>query len=89
MKALGVKVGFPDLILPVAKGTLFVGLIIEMKSDTGRTTPEQDEWLAHFKSQGWLTVVARSAAAARHSARVGATGGAPWRVTRCLLNRAC
>lgn len=36
--------GFPDLVI-VGHGTLFV---IECKSATGRTSPEQDAWLAAF-----------------------------------------
>lgn len=60
MKALGVKPGVPDLILPVGRG-----LAIEMKSATGSTTPEQKEWLAHFEAQGWTVAIARSAQDAR------------------------
>lgn len=64
MKALGVKPGFPDLILPV-RSLDHPGLVIEMKSDTGRPTPEQKEWLAHFEQQGWQHHIARSAEEAR------------------------
>lgn len=65
MKSLGVKPGFPDLILPVGSG-LAPGLVIEMKSDTGRPSPEQKEWLAHFEAQRWTVHIARSAEEARH-----------------------
>lgn len=65
MKALGVKPGFPDLILPVQDAMLHSGLVIEMKSDTGRTSDTQKEWLAHFEAQGWEIRVARSAQEAR------------------------
>lgn len=64
MKALGVKRGFPDLILPVATESA-PGLVIEMKSEKGRLSPEQDEWLAHYALQGWITHVCRSAEEAR------------------------
>lgn len=64
LKALGVKRGWPDLILPVAANTT-PGLVIEMKSPTGSTSPEQKEWLAHFEAQGWRVQVARSAQEAR------------------------
>ena len=60
MKALGVKPGFPDLVLPVATLT-HAGLAIEMKSETGRTSTEQDEWLQHLGNNGWSTAIARSA----------------------------
>ncbi len=64
MTALGVKRGFPDLILPVASNGA-PGLVIEMKSATGATSPEQNEWLAHYTAQGWTTHVCRSAEEAR------------------------
>lgn len=64
MRALGVKKGFPDLILPVRSGDC-AGLIIEMKSAIGRLSPEQKEWQAHFAAQGWTFAVARSAQEAR------------------------
>ena len=64
MKALGTKPGLPDLILPFATDC-HVGLVIEMKSAIGRTTPEQDEWLEHFSKAGWDTYVCRSAEEAR------------------------
>ncbi len=63
MKALGTKPGFPDLILPVRNG--FTGLVIEFKSATGKTSPEQKEWLQHFEQQDYQTHIARSADEAR------------------------
>ena len=57
MKALGVKRGFPDLVMPTPDG----GLAIEMKSDTGQTTDEQDAWLAYLRVCGWKVAVCRSA----------------------------
>lgn len=65
MKALGVKPGFPDLILPVSNQAFTPGLVIEMKSATGTTSDTQDEWLAHFEAQRWEIRVARSAQEAR------------------------
>jgi len=65
MKALGVKKGWPDLILPVRVDANTPGLVIEMKSATGSTSPEQKEWLEHFKTQGWICAIARSAQEAR------------------------
>ncbi len=64
MKALGTKPGFPDLILPVRSGK-YPGLVIEMKSATGKLTDEQSTWLDHLANEGWATAVARSADAAR------------------------
>lgn len=65
MKALGVKPGFPDLILPARSGQ-HPGLAIEMKSATGRVSDEQAAWLDHFTGQQWATAVARSAEEARN-----------------------
>ncbi len=64
MKALGVKAGFPDLMLPVRSGKC-PGLVIEMKAENGRVSPEQATWLDHFTAQAWATAVARSAEQAR------------------------
>jgi len=74
LKAMGVKRGVPDLLLPlvcwiykddagVVGGVKHVrnGLAVEMKSDTGALTPEQKEWFAHLTAQGWVCTVARSA----------------------------
>ena len=64
MRALGVKKGFPDLVLPVRHGDA-AGLIIEMKSAIGKLSTEQAEWKDHFTVQGWTFVLARSAQEAR------------------------
>lgn len=65
MKALGVKPGWPDLILPFSNQPFTHGLVIEMKSATGSTSDTQKEWLEHFEAQGWVVKVARSAQEAR------------------------
>ena len=61
MVALGVKRGWPDLVLPVPGG----GLAIEMKAEDGRVSAEQSDWLAHLAACGWTTAVCRSAEDAR------------------------
>jgi hypothetical protein len=61
MVALGVKRGWPDLVLPLPGG----GIAIEMKSEDGRTTDEQDGWLDWLGSCGWTVAVCRSADEAR------------------------
>lgn len=60
MKALGVNPGFPDLILPARSGT-HPGLVIEMKSATGKASDSQSSWLDHFAAQGWYCVLCRDA----------------------------
>jgi len=68
MTALGVKRGFPDLILPAPSSTgAYSGLAIEMKSATGQLSPEQRTWLTHFSAQHWDITIARSADAAREA----------------------
>lgn len=56
LKAQGMKKGFPDLFLPVARGGKH-GLFIEMKSRKGRASPEQLWWLERLTAQGYAAVV--------------------------------
>lgn len=65
MKALGTKPGFPDLILPVRSPAGWTGLAIEMKTGTGRASPEQIAWLDRLADSGWKVGIARSAAEGR------------------------
>lgn len=52
-RAMGVKKGVPDLCLPVPRGQ-YHGLYIEMKTETGRTSPEQDWWGERLLGQGYM-----------------------------------
>lgn len=56
LKRQGVKKGIPDLCVPVAKGG-FHGLYIEMKSETGKPTKEQLEWIETLNGNGYKAVV--------------------------------
>ena len=56
LKAEGVKAGYPDIVLDVARGG-YHGMRIEMKSATGRTSPEQKSWLADLVREGYHAVV--------------------------------
>lgn len=56
LKAQGVKRGVPDLCLPVARDK-FHGLYIEMKTDKGRTSPEQKWWQEELTGQGYFATV--------------------------------
>ena len=47
--------GFPDLVL--VRPPEF--LVVELKTELGQTTPEQDEWLALFDACGLETMVIR------------------------------
>jgi len=52
LKAEGVKSGVPDLFLPVARHG-FHGLFIEMKKPKGTIGPNQPQWEADLKAQGY------------------------------------
>lgn len=71
LKGLGVRAGVPDLMLPVASvghyretwvqgGLPYFGLAIEMKSSTGRVTPEQAKWHERLREAGWQVNVCRT-----------------------------
>ena len=65
MKREGVKSGVPDLMWPVARGR-YHGLFIEMKAGpTSRVRPEQKEWHAALRAQGYAVRVSYSWDAAR------------------------
>ena len=70
LKAGGVKAGYPDIGLDVARKGLH-GLRIELKvpevkavpgvskrKPSGRTSPDQDAWLEQLNEQGYMAVVA-------------------------------
>ena len=59
LKAEGVRAGVPDLFLPVMRYG-FGGLWIEMKSGTGRLTPEQKQWIKRLRAQGYCAIVCNS-----------------------------
>jgi VRR-NUC domain len=57
LKAAGLKSGYPDLALDVARGTYY-GLRIEMKrTQRSRVEPHQHEWHLRLIEQGYKVVV--------------------------------
>ena len=56
----GVKSGICDLFLPV-RNREYSGLYVEMKSKTGREKPNQKQFIAFVREQGYKVVVPRSA----------------------------
>ena len=61
LKALGVKKGVPDFVLPFpSPNARWSGFAVELKSPTGRLSQEQQDWLAKMVSHGWMTGVARN-----------------------------
>lgn len=59
LKAEGVKRGVPDLFLPTAAGP-FHGLFLEMKTASGRLSPDQQQWQHGLIEQGYACVTAHS-----------------------------
>ena len=60
LKRQGVKPGVPDLTLPVAVEP-YHGLYIEMKSEKGRLSTYQKEWIAALRENGFRAEVCYSA----------------------------
>lgn len=59
LKKQGVKAGVPDIFLPVARGG-FHGLFIEMKrSDGGRLSDAQADYIMKLRMQGYQALVCR------------------------------
>lgn len=56
MKAEGVKKGVPDMFLPLANGTYY-GLFIELKTESGRASKEQTEWIEKLNANGYRAVI--------------------------------
>ena len=62
-KAMGVKSGVPDVFLPAPRG-IYHGLYIEFKSDSGKTSKNQDELLVSLQEAGYFVCVLNSLDAA-------------------------
>ena len=63
MKRMGLRSGFPDLLVPLARGG-YHGLFIEMKYGKNKTTKEQKEWLERLSAEGYACAVCYNAAKA-------------------------
>ena len=63
MKRMGLRSGFPDLLVPLARGK-YHGLFIEMKYGKNKTTKEQKEWLERLSAEGYACAVCYNAAEA-------------------------
>ena len=60
MKNEGMKVGIPDLFLPVARQS-YHGLYVEMKIGNNKPSDKQKEFMAFAEEQGYLDKVCYSA----------------------------
>lgn len=59
LKAMGVKPGVPDFMLPFAS-IQYKGLAIELKASNGKLTDEQRAWLKHSYENNWCVAVIRN-----------------------------
>lgn len=59
LKAMGVRPGVPDFLLPLPNGR-WLGLAIELKASDGVVSSVQSEWLTDFRQVGYLVGVART-----------------------------
>lgn len=56
-RAQGVKSGVPDIVLPVARGG-YHGLYVELKrTEGGKVSKTQEEWLEALSGEGYCTAV--------------------------------
>lgn len=59
LKAMGLKRGVPDIVLPVPRGK-YHGLYVELKRvDGGHATKEQLWWLEQLEWQGYAVTICR------------------------------
>jgi len=57
-KRKGVKKGIPDIICPIPRAE-YHGLVIELKTETGKLSKDQIRMLKHFHGLGWCARVAK------------------------------
>lgn len=60
LKRMGVRPGVPDLLLPFPAGG-WSGLWLEMKTEKGRPTPCQRDWIEYLRSVGYCAYVCHGA----------------------------
>jgi hypothetical protein len=63
LKAEGMRPGVCDLFLPVARGK-WHGMFIEMKTQIGKLSENQEQFIAGVKAQGYYTAVCYGASEA-------------------------
>ena len=60
LRKMGLSKGVPDIVIvtpPPCGG--YVAAALEIKSDTGRPTPEQKEWIERMRAHGWAAAIAK------------------------------
>ena len=56
LKRIGMRPGFPDLFIPLARGR-YHGLFIEMKHGSGRASGAQESWLRLLSREGYAVSI--------------------------------
>ena len=56
LKRMGLRPGFPDLFIPLARG-IYHGLFIEMKYAGGRASGAQEGWLRLLSKEGYAVSI--------------------------------
>ena len=57
LKAMGLRKGVPDIVLPVPRGK-YHGLYLELKrADSGKTSEDQLWWLRQLDEQGYAVTI--------------------------------
>ena len=56
LKRMGLRPGFPDLFIPLARG-IYHGLFIEMKYAGGRASGAQEGWLRLLSREGYAVSI--------------------------------
>ena len=64
MKRMGLSKGFPDLFIPKPMNGAH-GLFIELKTDTGKISADQEAWLMFLSREGYKAFVCRGFNAAK------------------------
>lgn len=59
----GMAKGFPDLMVPYMRRG-YGGLFIELKTEQGIVSPDQEKWIRRLREQGYMAVIAVGAPAA-------------------------
>lgn len=58
MKEAGYSRGIPDLLIFEPRGE-YIGLAIEVKTEKGRASDHQKEWIKSLNDRGWMADVCR------------------------------